>query len=118
MCSHQLQQLSIAEVPVRDELFVRRLLRTENILRSQPCLPQKTFQLRGRERLLEVINCLKFDPLLSQDTPDLPASASGWLLVNSNRVLLHVVTILQAESRATPNRSAQIALSLCHDYDL
>jgi hypothetical protein len=93
MCGHYLQQLSIAQVFVGDVLFVGGFFHADDILRPQPCLSQQRLQLGYRQRLLEVVDCLELDALPGQDTPDLPAGASGRLLVNSDSgFLFHVIS--------------------------
>lgn len=62
-----------------------------SLVRPQTCLPQQGFQFRSSEGLLQVVDCLKLDALFSQDTPDLPASASSRLVVNLN-FRVHFVT--------------------------
>ena len=100
MRGHNLYQVSIAQVLIRYELFVRSLLRAENILRPQPCLPQKTLQLGDGKRPFEVVHGLKLHTALSQDTPDLSTCASRRLFVNRDcGNFLHIVTKLLVHLR-------------------
>jgi len=117
MGDHYSQQFFATQAFVRDVLLVGRFLRADDTLGPQPCLAQQSLQLGSSKRLLEVVDCFKLDAMLSQDTPDLPASASGRLLVNGNSVLLHVFTPIKMAIKATQNRISQIPLSCWLESD-
>ena len=82
MFDHEFDQLRVGQVFAGHMFFISRLVLAYNLVWLQFGAAQQVFQLTGGERFLDVVNAFVSNSLLSQDTLDLAARASGGLLID------------------------------------
>jgi len=86
---HEVDELFGGEVFARHVIAISGFILADGILWFHSGKAEQVLKLIGRKGFIEVVNGLEVEPVVSQGTLDLAASASGRFFVNCDSVRSH-----------------------------